>query len=204
MQTLSIIVPYRNRAKHLSVFAPHMKSRFKDAEILVVEQADDKLFNRAKLLNIGFLNTKADYVAMHDVDMLPVKADYSYPVIPTHIATKVSQFRYKMPFPEYFGGVTLFNRKDFIKLNGYSNEFYGWGGEDNEMHDHVLKSGFKIDRRQCTFESLHHRPEDRSNHANNWKKWKEGRGDEDGLIHCKYEIVNKTDHANYIKLSVRI
>lgn len=202
--SFSIIVPYRDRERHLSVFIPHMRSRFKNAEILIIEQADKEPFNRAKLLNIGFLNSDADYFAMHDVDMLPVKADYSYPVNPTHIATKVSQFRYKMPFPEYFGGVTLFNRNDFLKLNGYSNEFFGWGGEDNEMHDHVLKSGFKIDRRQCTFESLHHRPEDRSNHATNWNKWKQGRGEEDGLSHCKYGIVSKITAAHYVKISVII
>lgn len=205
MPTLSIIVPYRNRTAHLSQFIPHMRRRFKDAEIIIVEQADDKPFNRAKLLNIGFLNSDADYFAMHDIDMLPVKADYSFPEVPTHIATKVSQFRYKMPFPEYFGGVTLFNREDFKKVNGYSNIFFGWGGEDNEMYDHVLKCGLKIQRRQCTFESLHHtRDVDSKLYENNCDLWKKGRPNQDGLTYCNYEIVKKVNHADYIKISVRV
>jgi len=199
---LSIIVPYRDRAGHLSLFIKHMRARFRKEEILIVEQEQGKPFNRAKLLNIGFLNTSAKYVAMHDVDMLPFKADYSFPVNPTHIATKCSQFRYKMPFKEYFGGVTLFNREDFIKVNGYSNEFWGWGGEDNEMHDHVIKSGLTISRRKCTFECLHHRESDRTNHLDNVELWKKGRGEQDGLTHCNYEILKKYNHGDYIKISV--
>lgn len=202
---MSIIVPYRNRVAHLSHFAPHMHRRFKDAEILVVEQADDKPFNRAKLLNIGFLNTKADYFAMHDVDMLPIKADYSFPGTPTHIATRVSQFKYRMPFPNYFGGVTLFNREDFVKCNGYSNNFFSWGGEDDEMHDQVLRCGLKISRRLCTFESLHHTRE--MNHdlyEKNVNLWKTGRGEEDGLTHCNYEVLKTEHHSNYIKISVSL
>lgn len=202
---LSIIVPYRNRVAHLSHFVPHMHRRFKDAEILIVEQADDKPFNRAKLLNIGFLNTKADYLAMHDVDMLPIKADYSFPQCPTHIATRVSQFKYRMPFPTYFGGVTLFNREDFLKCNGYSNNFFSWGGEDDEMHDQVLRCGLKIARRLCTFESLHHTRE--MNHElyeKNVSLWKTGRGGEDGLTHCCYDILKTEQHSNYIKISVSL
>jgi glycosyltransferase involved in cell wall biosynthesis len=203
MKRLSIIVPYRNRAAHLRQFIPHMRSRFKDAEIVIVEQADDKPFNRAKLLNIGFLNSEADYFAMHDVDMLPMKADYSFPEVPTHIATRVSQFRYKMPFPEYFGGVTLFNRNDFTTLNGYSNKFFGWGGEDNEMYDHVMRSGMKVARRICTFESLHHlRDIDGKLYEKNCELWKSGRDKDDGLTHCDYEIIKTTNHADYYKISV--
>lgn len=204
MKTLSIVVPYRDRAAHLKHFITHMRARFKKEEILIVEQGPGKPFNRAKLLNIGFLNSDADYFAFHDVDMLPFKADYSYCENPTHIATRCSQFRYKMPFPDYFGGVTLFNREDFTKANGYSNKFFSWGAEDCEMREHILKLGMKIDRRQCTFESLHHRPEDRSLYQQNLKLLAQGRGDDDGLTHCEYEIIKKHNHGNYIKISVRV
>lgn len=204
MKTLAIIVPYRDRAAHLSHFIKHMRARFRKEEILIVEQEPGKPFNRAKLLNIGFLNSGADYFAMHDVDMLPFKADYSYCENPTHLASMCSQFRYKMPFPEYFGGVTLFNRQDFIKANGYSNKFFSWGAEDCEMREHILKLGMKIDRRKCTFESLHHKPEDRSLYEENVKLYKQGRGADDGLTHCEYEIIKKHNHGDYIKISVRV
>lgn len=201
----SIIVPYRDRERHLSVFIPHMRSRFKKAEILIIEQADKEPFNRGKLLNVGSLLATGDYLVHHDVDMLPIKADYSAPVNPTHLATKVSQFRYKLPFAEYFGGVVMFSHDHFKQVNGYSNNFKSWGAEDNEMYNNVLANGLKIDRRQCTFESLHHtRHIDKDLYPKNVELLAKGRQPEDGLTHCKYEIVNKTDHANYIKLSVRI
>ena len=202
MKQLRIIVPYRNGASHLATFIPHMRARMKDCEIIVVEQADQKPFNRAKLLNVGFLQSKADYFAFHDVDMLPVKADYSFPVNPTHIATKCSQFRYKMPFAEYFGGVTLFNREDFIACNGYSNNFWSWGAEDNEMYDNVLRCGLKIDRRDCTFQSLHHQLADRSCYEHNRELWMKGRGIEDGLSHCSYNVINRVEEKGFIRLIV--
>lgn len=31
----------------------------------------------------------------------------------------------------YFGGVTLIPKDKYIKANGYSNLYFGWGGEGN-------------------------------------------------------------------------
>ena len=106
-----IVVPYRDRAEHLARFRDAIKPY--GLPLVVVEQADNLPFNRAKLFNVfakrlgGFY----DYYVFHDVDMMPVNPDYSYPEVPTHIATMCSQFHYMMPYAEYFGGVTLFNRR---------------------------------------------------------------------------------------------
>src|SRR5690348_11136387 len=97
-----IVVPYRDRNLHLIEFVRHMTKRFKEAQIVVIEQVPGKPFNRGKLLNIGFIEFVGEYYAFHDVDMLPIRADYSYPESPTHIATEVEQFGFQMPFPEYF------------------------------------------------------------------------------------------------------
>lgn len=117
-----VIVPYRNREEHLKQFAPKMKE-YLECDILVVEQLDNKPFNRGALLNIGFLETENDYpyFIMHDVDMIPITADYSYPDKPTHIATQCSQFEYKMPYGGYFGGVNLFTKEQFRSVNGFVN-----------------------------------------------------------------------------------
>ena len=42
-------------------------------EIWVVNQADSWRFNRAALINVGFKESSSscDYIAMHDVDLLP-------------------------------------------------------------------------------------------------------------------------------------
>jgi len=36
-------------------------------------------------------------------------------------------------FDQYFGGVTLFPIKTFEEINGYSNNYWGWGYEDDDL-----------------------------------------------------------------------
>lgn len=189
---ISFIIPYRDRSQHLVKFMQHMTPLFPAAEFLVIEQTNTKPFNRGKLLNIGFQLSKGDYVALHDVDMIPVKADYSFPGNPTHLATKASQFAYKMPFPEYFGGVVLISREDMIKCNGYHNEFWGWGGEDDSFRLRVLEAGLKIDSREGIFNSLPHpRKIDVNLHKKNVSLLYEGPCMENGLNNLEYEIIKK-------------
>ena len=114
MKKLGIVVPYRNRPNQLSQFKQHLKNFISQPyQLIVVEQSDNKEFNRGKLLNIGFLKAEelgCDYVVFHDVDMLPLSADYSYSHFPVHLISDL-----ELPpdtkrdlFDNYFGGVTLF------------------------------------------------------------------------------------------------
>ena len=124
---LSVIVPYRNREEHLKVFVSEIPKKINnDFDIVIVEQFDENLFNRAKLLNIGFDYKKdvSDYFCFHDVDMIPISADYSYCDKPYHMATNLGQFGGGIAYANYYGGVNLFNKEDFIKINGYSNDFW--------------------------------------------------------------------------------
>ena len=139
---LGVIVPYRDRKEHLEKFLPTIKKVLNqqsiDYEIIIVEQVDNRPFNRGKLLNIGFkkaMELSCTYVALHDVDMLPIGADYTKVDRPTHLATKfLSQHgEVRELFDTYFGGVTLFPVKDFYQINGYSNDYWGWGYEDDDL-----------------------------------------------------------------------
>jgi hypothetical protein len=202
---LAFIVPYRDRLQHLHLFLQHYKKRFPDASFWIIEQEKGKLFNRGKLLNVGFLLAQeADYFVFHDVDMLSVKADYSYPGKPTHLASKASQFKYQMPFKDYFGGVVLFTKEHFTLVNGFSNNFWDWGGEDNEMLDNVLSHGLTIDRREGVYTSLHHKRKYSLVNEDNMKQWKEGRKEGDGLSHCEYSIISRVDLGNVHKILVSI
>jgi len=44
--------------------------------------------------------------------------------------------------PKYFGGIVAFNMEDFEQLNGFPNNFWGWGGEDDELMKRVQQCGF--------------------------------------------------------------
>ena len=146
---LAIIVPYRDRQSHLEVFVPYMEEYLKDYDykIFVIEQGDSKPFNRGKLLNVGAkiaIKEGFDYFALHDVDMLPLKnVDYSYPETPIHLISKVDK---EVPFIDYFGGVTLFNVHDYKLVNGYSNEYWGWGFEDDDLLYRCIQRNIPLDK----------------------------------------------------------
>ena len=143
MHKLGIIVPYRDRPEQLLLFkkslTEFLKGKNIQYELIVVEQDDAKTFNRGKLLNIGFMYAKrvqCDYVVFHDVDMIPLEADYSYSPHPIHLAStfvSTSQEFNRILFDEYFGGVTMFPSSIFEAINGYSNEYWGWGYEDDDL-----------------------------------------------------------------------
>jgi hypothetical protein len=144
MEKLGIIVPYRNRYEHLEKFKKSIveyldSNTYENYVIIIVEQDDAKLFNRGMLLNIGFKEAKehgCDYVVFHDVDMLPEYVNYSYSDKPIHLATNFVLEDDEKPrtiFDEYFGGVTLFPMKSFEEINGYSNKYWGWGYEDDDL-----------------------------------------------------------------------
>lgn len=137
---LGVIVPYRDREDQLKEFVPYMQKYLEniDHTIIVVEQCDDNDFNRGKLLNIGYLaaiKQGCDYVVFHDIDLLPIKVDYGYADRPTHLIGEITtpEGFDRTLFDEYFGGVTIFPVDVFQAINGYSNEFWGWGFEDDNL-----------------------------------------------------------------------
>ena len=139
---LGICIPYRNRKEHLDRLIPHLSTHLDeqgiDYKFYVAHQVDDKLFNRGAMKNIAAkhaLEDGCDYIAWHDVDMLTFEgSDYSYPEeTPIHIATMLSKYSYSINYDQYFGGVVLFNKEHLEKTNGYSNEYWDWGMEDDDL-----------------------------------------------------------------------
>ena len=143
---LGICIPYRNRKEHIEKLIPHLSSELDKQGIeysfYVGHQVDDKLFNRGAMKNIAAhyaFEDGCDYIAWHDVDMLVYNKEcdgvsYSYPEDnPQHIATKLSKYRYTLGYDQYFGGVVLFTKEQAYKTNGYSNEYWDWGQEDDDL-----------------------------------------------------------------------
>jgi hypothetical protein len=147
---LGIIVPYRDREQQLKRFLTHMKDYLKDIEyeIFIIEQSEGKSFNRGKLLNVGYkyaVEKGCDYFVFHDVDMLPEDVDYSYSEKPLHLATHLQEHDYETTFFDYFGGVTMFTKEDFKTINGFSNEYWGWGFEDDDLLVRCIESDLDLD-----------------------------------------------------------
>lgn len=209
-KTLAIIVPYRDnpeqdRKSQLERFTEHVKKVFKGKKwkLYVIEQSDDgQKFNRGKLLNIGMklaLKDGCELLATHDVDLLPqpdiVPFYYLYSKFhPVHLG-HVWQDKYR--YWEFIGGILLMS--DFIaqKVNGYPNNFWGWGGEDDALYDRILT--FKIQIYEPTDGSVeelkHVNTSEIKKYVNHKKKqnilkdllhWKEN-----GMNNLKYKLLSK-------------
>ena len=88
--------------------------------------------------------------------MLPLISDYSSVSDPTHLAAEAEQFGYKLPYQGYFGGVTLFDKHSFIKVNGYSNNYWGWGAEDDDIMFRCVSKRVRTTRKNGKYRSLSH------------------------------------------------
>ncbi|KAK0082215.1 hypothetical protein PV325_010867 [Microctonus aethiopoides] len=150
---LAILVPFRDRFAELLSFAPHMK-QFLDKQnihyhIFILHQIDKFRFNRASLINVGFIHVKNefDYIAMHDVDLLPMNDNLSYKfpnVGPYHISSPNLHPRYH--YSTFIGGILLINRNHFMLVNGMSNKYWGWGLEDDEFYVRLKEAKLKVHR----------------------------------------------------------
>jgi len=125
---LAVIVPFRNRFEELLEFVPHIHNFLTKKniphQIVVVNQADNLRFNRASLINIGYRITEdsCDYLAMHDVDLLPLNAalDYGHPGLHAfHVAAPELHPLYH--YKTYVGGILIISHEKFFTANGLSN-----------------------------------------------------------------------------------
>jgi hypothetical protein len=77
--------------------------------------------------------------------------DYSYPEEnPQHIAVRISQSDYQLKYQEYFGGAILFTKEQVMATNGYSNDYWDWGMEDDDLFWRCVKEGM-VDKQTIDF-----------------------------------------------------
>lgn len=162
MKKLLILVPYRDRERHLSKFVPHIKSLLNEQSIdyglVIVEQSSNNLFNRGLLCNVGFdlFYESFDYICIHDVDMMGEDFDYRYEPFVTHLSAKERKRKYVEWYDRYLGGVTLFPCEDFIKINGFNNSYWGWGCEDDDLRLRCDIMEVDVRRKLCKYFTLFH------------------------------------------------
>ncbi|XP_077557241.1 beta-1,4-N-acetylgalactosaminyltransferase bre-4-like [Haemaphysalis longicornis] len=140
---VAILVPYRNRAENLKVLIYNLHrvlaTQQIDYGVFVIEQGDDQDFTRAKLLNVGVKEStilhEYQCFVFHDVDLVPVddRNVYTCPEHPRHMSVSFDTSRFRIPYERFFGGVGAVNKEHTMQRNGFSNRYWYWGGEDDDM-----------------------------------------------------------------------
>ncbi|KAF7268863.1 hypothetical protein GWI33_018059 [Rhynchophorus ferrugineus] len=204
---LALIVPFRDRFEELLLFAPYIHkfllAQNIDHHIFVINQVDTYRFNRASLINVGYIYTKDnfDYIAMHDVDLLPLNNElkYYYPNQPYHVAAPELHPRYH--YQKFIGGILLINREHYELVDGLSNRYWGWGLEDDEFYVRLKDAHLNITRPENistnmtnTFRHIHgkHRKRDTIKCFNQRESTRK-RDRQTGLHDVKYKIVSHNE-----------
>ena len=155
--SIAIIIPHRNRIDHLKKFIKHIENMKKiqgenRLDTFIIDQNNADKFNRGFLLNIGYLIAKKNYnydrYIFHDVDSYPdeelFKLYFNFINYNIHYASP--ELGYKYTFDNFLGGVFGSTKEDFEKVNGFPNDFFGWGGEDDAFYNRYAKYDIKIYR----------------------------------------------------------
>lgn len=163
---LALIVPYRHREEHLKKFLPYtidyLNKQKIEFEIIIVEQSDSLPFNRAKLMNVGVLKASndCDYFIFHDVDLLAENIDYRYCNHTQKLFTFIKEDGEDKKYgATIFGGAILVPKKIFFDINGFSNNYWQWGKEDDDfLLRHLLKGYIPLQDTHGRFLGLPHQP----------------------------------------------
>jgi len=198
----------------------------------LIQQPNSEMakFNLGILKNIGFSlaskdmkGKKQSYYILSDVDLLPsinLVTDYlRYPDQPIHLGNKGTRYNKDGKDQSFLGGVVSVSEKDFRKVNGYPNNFWGWGGEDNALNRRFYDNKIKIDKsenpvidleRLTLQEKLTKLKEDKVKEMRKWEKldedkssWKDnGLSNVDDLYTIKKKF--KKGNINHYKVHLTI
>ncbi|XP_067293789.1 beta-1,4-galactosyltransferase 4 [Pseudorasbora parva] len=219
-QSVAILIPHRNREKHLLYLLYHLHPFLQRQQlhyaIYVIHQAGDATFNRAKLLNVGYLEALKDQswdcFIFHDVDLVPENDHNLYMCgeQPKHLVVGRNSTGYKLRYKGYFGGVSAMTMEQFHKVNGFPNTYWGWGGEDDDLRIRVQLQKMTIMRPSpgvARYTMVFHK-RDSGNQINKnrmqllrrtpqmWQK--------DGLNSCSYKVLSVDRSTLFVNITVDI
>lgn len=113
--------------------------------IYVIEQADEKLWNRGILYNAGF-----QVAATDDRSFLFINCNTDYTIpeepLPDEFFNHTEGFLDLHGYDGGLGSFCAFYADAFEKCNGFPNDFWGWGGEDYAIKRRIDFAGIPIHR----------------------------------------------------------
>ena len=150
----AIIIPYRERLNNAKTYVssmnPYLARNFPNETFSVyfLVQVDSGLFSRGFLLNAGIneirrTRPETQCIIMHDIDLLPIVDGVPYDdcTYPIQLSSELEHFDWGIPYDGSCGGVISLHMNDWIKVNGMSNDYEGWGGEDDDLFLRLRQNG---------------------------------------------------------------
>ncbi|KAG3255745.1 beta-1,4-galactosyltransferase 3-like, transcript variant X1 [Ictidomys tridecemlineatus] len=216
----AVVVPYYGQAQHLQQLLFHLHPFLQRQQlhyaIYVVNQVNNTAFNRGKLRNVGFREAMQeenwDCVFFHDVNLLPEddRNIYTCDIFPAHVSVAINKFNYKLPYQGYLGGVFALRPIHYLRINGFSNVYWNWDDEDDNIATRVKLSGMLLSRPHLLF-GRYHMLEEGQDHSQKQSVWRFGlrawihqRWRHDGINSLGYRLLSKERHPLYTNLTVDI
>ncbi|XP_018418501.1 PREDICTED: beta-1,4-galactosyltransferase 1-like [Nanorana parkeri] len=220
LQKIALIIPFRKRDEHLKYWLyylhPILQRQQLDYGVYVINQDGDSTFNRAKLLNIGFVEALKEYdyncFVFSDVDLIPMddKNIYKCYSQPRHLSVSMDKFGFGLPYHQYFGGVSALSKEQFQRINGFPNKFWGWGGEDDDIYNRIVSRGMSISRPDAVTGKCkmirHERDEKNEPNPKRFDLIAHTRQtmNSDGINSLTYKVLKTEKHPLYTKITVDI
>ncbi|NWU48270.1 B4GT1 galactosyltransferase, partial [Dromas ardeola] len=220
LQKVAIIIPFRNREEHLKYWLyylhPILQRQQLDYGVYVINQGGEEEFNRAKLLNIGFAEALKEYdydcFVFSDVDLIPMDDRNTYKCYsqPRHLSVSMDKFGFRLPYNQYFGGVSALSKEQFTKINGFPNNYWGWGGEDDDIYNRLVFKGMGISRPDAVIGKCrmirHSRDQKNEPNPERFDRIAHTREtmSSDGLNTLSYKVLRTDKYPLYTKITVDI
>lgn len=144
---------------------------------------------------------------MQDIDLMPLTLGNIYACTrrPRHMSSSIDSFRFNLPYYGLFGGAVAISSETFVHINGFSNLFQGWGGEDDDLYLRLVHKNYKIIRfhpNYAQYTMLKHSKEDPNPDRIQYLKNGYLRFDTDGLNSLVYREVAIHQNSLYTNILV--
>lgn len=193
----------------------HMVRYHPDWRVYVIEQDQDgRKFNRGALLNVGAVLAEKDHhqaIIFHDVDLIPLAAIlpyyYAFPEAPIHIG---KAWTTKYDYDSFLGGILSMSLKDFKQVNGFPNQFWGWGGEDDALRNRLAAHSIRVLQPTLRNKGIKELPHVHTKTQVQWtnmRKWEDLAADHKrptGLKEQRFRILGTKTSGNFKLVTVHL